>query len=90
MPQQYIVGEFSLLLADLPLSPGEGRARLDQLRREVERSSPARLPPLAQEAFDLTDMLCWAALERGDLSGFCCYATTADALREFTTTAGLR
>ena len=62
MTQQYIVGEFSLLLAELPPSPGEARARLDQLRREVERSSPARLPPLAQEAFDLTDVLCWAAL----------------------------
>jgi hypothetical protein len=47
------------------------------------------LPQLAHEAMDLTDVICWAALEQGDVGGFRRYAKTAVALREFTANAGL-
>jgi hypothetical protein len=84
-----MVGEFSSLLAELQPVPGEWRAAVDELRREVERSALSRLPQLACETMDLTDMICWAALEQGDVSGFCRCATTAVALRDFTANAGL-
>ncbi len=89
MTQQYLVGEFSSLLAELQPAPGEWPAAVDELRREVERSALSGLPRLACEAMDLTDMICWAALERGDASGFCSCAATAVALRDFTANAGL-
>ncbi len=89
MTQQYLVGEFSSLLAELQPAPGEWPAAVDELRREVERSALSGLPRLACEAMDLTDMICWAALERGDVSGFCRCAATAVALRDFTANAGL-
>ena len=47
------------------------------------------LPRLAQEAMTLTDVICWVALEEGDLNGFSRYASTAVALREFTVSANL-
>jgi hypothetical protein len=89
MTQQYIVGEFSWLLAELQPAPGEWLAAVCDLRREVERAPLSELPRLASEALNLTDRICWAALERGDMGGFCGNATTAVALREFTANAGL-
>jgi hypothetical protein len=89
MTQQYMVGELSSLLAELQPIPGEWRAAVDELRRQVERSAPSELPRPACEAMDLTDMICWAALEQGDVSGFCRCATIAVALRDFTANAGL-
>jgi hypothetical protein len=47
------------------------------------------LPRLAREAMDLTDVICWAALERGDIGGFRDCARTAVALGEFTDSARL-
>jgi hypothetical protein len=89
MTQQYMVGEFSSLLAELQPVPGEWQAAVDELRRAVERSALSGLPRLASEAMELTDMICWAALERGDVSAFCRSATTAVTLRDFTANAGL-
>ena len=89
MTQQYIVGQFSLLLAELQPAPGEWLVVVGDLRREVESSPLPMLPQLAHEAIDLTDLICWAALEQGDVGGFCRYATAAVALREFTANAGL-
>ena len=90
MTQQYIVGEFSVLLAGLESTAqerlGDG---VGNLRREVERSPLTRLPQLAREALDLTDMLCWFTLDRGDVHGFCRCAKTATALREFAASANL-
>jgi hypothetical protein len=89
--QQYIVGELSALLAGLQATPDEWLSRVVRsLRREVEISPPAMLPQLAREATNLTEMLCWVALELGDVSGFCRHAETASALRDFTISAGLR
>jgi hypothetical protein len=89
MTHQYMVGEFSSLLAELQPVPGEWSAAVDELRREVERSAVSGLPHRASEAMDLTDVICWAALEQGDVSTFCRCATTAVALRDFAANAGL-
>ena len=90
MTQQYIVGEFSSLLAGLQPAPDEvlGDA-VGNLRHEVEFGPLPMLPRLAQEALNLTDMICRAALEHGDAEGFCRYLGAAVALRDFTVDAGL-
>ena len=89
MTQQYLIGQFSSLLGELQPAPAEWLAAVHDLRREVESSPPSMLPQLTRAAMDLTDMICWAALEQGDVGGFCRYAETAVALREFTASAGL-
>ena len=90
MTQQYIVGEFSSLLAELQPAPTElcGSA-VDNLRREIESGQWGQLPWLAQEALALADMICWVALEQGNASGFHRYSETAVALRDFTASANL-
>jgi hypothetical protein len=90
MTQQYIVGEFSSLLAELQPAPGQLLASaVDDLRREVEIGPRTQLPWLAQEALILADTICWNALDQGDAKGFCRYAGTAVALRDFTVSANL-
>jgi hypothetical protein len=89
MTQYYIVGELSSLLGDLQPGPDDWRAVVDELRHEVEHSSPPLLPPLAREALGLTDRVCWDALEHGDVGGFSRYAKAGAALREFSANAGL-
>jgi hypothetical protein len=90
MTQQYIVGEFSSLLAELRPAPGELFASaVDDLRRDVETGPRLQLPCLAQAALTLADMICWDALEQGDASGFRRCADTAVALREFAASANL-
>jgi hypothetical protein len=88
--QQYIVGEFSAVLAGLQATPDDWLGRVaGNLRREVEISPPAELPRLARDALNLTEILCWAALDRGDVDALWRYAQTARELREFTISAGL-
>ena len=90
MTQQYLIGQFSALLEDLQPSAGDClAAAVHDLRREVECSPLQALPRLASEAMGLTDVICWAALERGDTTGFCRSAKAAIALGEFTDAAGL-
>ncbi|HET7049553.1 MAG TPA: hypothetical protein VFI54_14915 [Solirubrobacteraceae bacterium] len=90
MTEQYLIGQFSLLLEDIAPSQGDRFAwAVHDLRAEVERSPVQMLPMLAREAMDLSDMICWGALERGDAIGFCRYAKAAVALGEFTAAAGL-
>ncbi len=62
---------------------------LNDLRQDVELGSLPMLPRLAQEAMAFTDVICWVALEQGDLKGFSRYVSTAVALREFTVSANL-
>lgn len=88
MTQQYLTGQFSLLLGDLRAPPGEWLTAVIELRREVECSSVSVLPRLAREAMGLTDMICWAALEQGDVNGFRGCARAAAELREFAECAG--
>jgi hypothetical protein len=83
LTQQYLIGQFSLLLGDLEAPPGELLTAVKALRREVERSPVSVLPRLARHAIGLTDAICWAALEQGDTSGFCDCAAAAAALGEF-------
>ena len=72
MTQQYMIGQFSVLLEELQPLPGEClAAAVHDLRRDVEGAPLPTLPKLAHDAMNLTDMICWAALERGDPNGFC-------------------
>jgi hypothetical protein len=88
--QQYLIGQLSVLLEELQPPAGEPLAgAVRDLRREVERSPVQILPQLAHAAMDLSDVICWAALERGDCSGFRRYARAAAALGDFTDSAGL-
>jgi hypothetical protein len=87
--QQYIVGQFSVLLEDLQPLPGEWLPAVRRLRSEVESSPVQMLPKLAREAMGLTDMICWAALERGDGTDFSRCAKAAVALGEFSAAARL-
>ena len=89
MTQQYIAGEFSLLLADLQQAPEQCAGAIDALRREVESCPLSRLPRLACEAARLSDLVCWATLDRGDAAAFSRSAKSAVALREFAANAGL-
>ena len=87
--QQYIVGEFSSLLAELQPAPAGQIAAVHDLRREVESSPLPVLSQFAHTALDLSDVICLAALEEGDVNGFRRYARIAVALGEFTANAGL-
>jgi hypothetical protein len=90
LTQQYIVGEFSSLLSGLePAQEELLRDALGSLRYQVECSSLSMLPQLAQEALDLTDLICWSALERGDAQAFCRSVAGATALQDFAVAAGL-
>jgi hypothetical protein len=90
MTQQYLIGQFSVLLEDLQPSPGDClAAAVHDLREEVEHSPVPMLPTLACQAMALSDKICWGALERGDASSFCRYVKAAAALGEFTDAAGL-
>jgi hypothetical protein len=90
MTQQYILGELSLLLAELQPAPTDLLDdALHDLRRGVELSPLPMLPRLAQEAMTLTDMICWTALDQGNVSEFCRYVSAAVSLRNFTVNASL-
>ncbi len=87
--QQYIVGQFSVLLEDLQPPSGEWLSAVRDLRREVESCPLPMLPRLAQQAIGLTDLICWSALEQGDINRFCGCARSAAALGEFIDNARL-
>lgn len=90
MTQQYLVGQLSVLLEGLQPSPGGRLAdAVRYLRREVESCAPWKLAKLADRAVDLTDSVCWDALDRGDSNGFGRCFRAAVALGEFTDSARL-
>lgn len=90
MTEQYLIGQFSALLEGLQPPAGERLAdAVRKLRRDVESCPPWMLPGLAHEAIELSDIVCWDALERGDSDGFGRYSTAAAALGDFTDSAGL-
>ena len=90
MTQEYLIGQLSALLEELQPPAGEKLAgAVHDLRREVERSAVQMLPRLAHEAISLSDVICCAALERGDRDAFGRYAKAAAALGDFTDSAGL-
>ena len=87
--QQYIVGQFSVLLGDVQSRSGEWVAAVRELRSEVESCPLSMLPRLARKAIGLTDLICWSALEQGDLDCFRGCARSAAALGEFIDNARL-
>jgi len=90
LTQQYIVGELSSLLAELESArDGFLRDAVGSLRHEVESSSVSKLPQLAQEALDLTDLICRSALEQRDADAFCRSLAAASALGDFAVAASL-
>ncbi len=89
MTQQYVLGKFSVLLADLDATASEWQSALRRLRRHVEASSMARLPALAEDVLHLTDAMCWTALQQGELTRFCSCAKSAAELNDFLECAGL-
>lgn len=90
MTQQYIIGEFSALLGEVSRAQGESlRQEVKALQQRAELTPPRLLPPLAREALELTDAICWATLENGDSRRFCRCAQTAEALADFTIGAHL-
>ncbi|MGB8878874.1 MAG: hypothetical protein WCD11_21330 [Solirubrobacteraceae bacterium] len=89
MTQQYLVGQFSALLGDLERTTAEWQPAVHSLRLEVESSPLAMLPELADKATELIDTICWAALQRGDITRWWSFAKAAAALGEFIDSAGL-
>jgi hypothetical protein len=89
MTQQYIVGQFSVLLEELQPPSGEWLAAVRELRSEVESCPYSILPRLARRAIALTDLICWGALEQGDVDSFRGCARSAAALGEFIDNARL-
>ena len=90
LTQQYIVGELSSLLAGLePAQEEYLREALGNLRYQVECSPLFMLPKLAQDALDLTDLICRSALEHGDADAYRRSAAATAALRDFAVAAGL-
>jgi hypothetical protein len=90
MTRQYILGELSVLIAEL--RPQQDRAladKLSELQHRVERAPLAGLVPLVQEAIDLADAACWRSLDGGNLDWFRREARGAADLREFAVCAGL-
>ena len=89
MTEQYLIGQLSVLLEELQPPPAERLAgAVRDLRRAVESSPPHMVGKLAHDAIDLTDVICWDALERGDAGGFRRCAKAAVALGDLTGGAG--
>ena len=77
------------MLGDLERTAAEWQPAVHSLRLEVESSPLAMLPELADKATELIDTICWAALQRGDVTRFCSFAKATAALDEFIDSAGL-
>lgn len=77
------------MLGDLEPTAAEWQPAVHSLRLEVESSPVAMLPELADKATELIDTICWAALQRGDITRCSSFAKAAAALGEFIDSAGL-
>ncbi|CAG7639897.1 hypothetical protein SIM91_03730 [Rhodococcus opacus] len=91
MTQQYRVGEFSLLLAQLHAAATTPavRDRMAMLRRQVELLPPTALSPALAGAMTLADASCWESLTHGDTAAFTCQAEVSAELYEFGVCSGL-
>ena len=89
MTQQYLVGQFSVLLGQLERVAADWQPAVHKLRRSVELSPIALLPEVADEALSLIDDMCWASLLQGDALRFDRYGASAAELREFIDSACL-
>lgn len=90
MTQQYIVGELSALLGELePAAEDSLRETAGSLRHQVECSSFSMLPQLAEDALELTDLICGSAQDHGDADAYRRSVTAGTALRDFAVAADL-
>lgn len=89
--QQYLMGELSVLLAQLHTVCTDQRHgnELDRLRQQAEALPITGLRPVITRALWLADALCWNSLTRGDTTAFDHQATVSAQLSEFGTCAGL-
>lgn len=91
MTQQYLVGELSLILGELQaVATNKPAARdIGHLRQEAESTRPEALAPVVVRAVELTNRVCWDALERGEAAAFVREVAICAELREFGVCAGL-
>ncbi|HBF83237.1 MAG TPA: hypothetical protein DD420_25955 [Streptomyces sp.] len=91
MTQQYLIGETSVLLAQLQASgtPSVAAHELARLRHEAEASPVDGLRSVAQRALELADELCWDSLRRGDVLAFVRQCACGADLRDFCACAEL-
>ena len=85
MTQQYLAGELSLLLAELP-AVATTQAQLDAAvhLRHVAETVPVRaLTLVVVRALELIDDLCLGSLQRGDVAAFTQQAALDAQLYEF-------
>jgi hypothetical protein len=91
LTQQYLVGETSVLLAELQASGIDPAVTLElaRLRREAETGPISRLGRVASRALELTDELCLDSLRRGDVLAFDRQCACGAELLEFCVCAQL-
>jgi hypothetical protein len=91
MTQYYLAGEVSVRIGQLQaLARDQAIAcLLAGLRREAETEPLTALKQVVGRAVELTDRLCWDALERGDTATFTHEAAVCSDLSEFAVCAGL-
>ncbi|UIX34223.1 hypothetical protein [Streptomyces sp. GQFP] len=91
MTQRYLVGETSVLLAQLQASGADPvvAGELARLRREAESGPASRLSAVALRALELTDELCRDSLRRGDVRAFVHQCACGAELRDFCVCARL-
>jgi len=91
MTQQYLVGEFSLILGELQaVATSEAAVRdVAQLRQEAESTPPTALGLVVLRAVKLVDRLCWETLQQGEIEAFIREMTICAELWEFGVCAGV-
>jgi hypothetical protein len=89
--QQYLLGELSLILGELQaVATNEAVVRAAvRLRHEAETTPPGALAPVVERAVELTDRVCWDALNRGETAAFIREVAICAELWEFGVCAGL-
>jgi hypothetical protein len=91
MTRQYLIGELSLLLAELQAASTDQASSGDAalLRRQAETLPPSALASVVVPAIRLAERLCWDSVTRGDAAAFNRQATASAKLYEFAVCADL-
>jgi hypothetical protein len=90
MTQQYLIGELSILIAQLQAAGDAAcSAAAARLRTEAETLPVTHLRGAVLRALELTDAACWDSLGRGDGAAFTRLAEIGVQLRDFAASAGL-
>jgi hypothetical protein len=91
MTRQYLIGEMSMLLAELETAAPRHPPlwEVARLRRTAETGSPTALASVARRALDVSRALCWECLSAGDIAGFNRHAAMCVELHDFGACAGL-